>query len=164
MHDVALDASVLINFLILDRLDLLGTLPKHRFFVLARVGEEVTRSAQQILLAEAFLKGSVDHAPPPMPAEMLLARRHERTMGRGEAACLAAAECRNWLFACDERRSVRRIATERIGEGRILTTAGILVRAIRSQVLSVADADELKAVLERNRFRLTFSSFADYIS
>ena len=135
VYRVALDASVLINFLILERSDILGTLPGHRFFVLARVEAEVTRTEQ---LAT-------------------------RAMGRGEAACLAAAEYRNWLFACDERRSVRRIAVDRIGTGRILTTPGILLRAIRSNILGVAEADELKVVLERNRFRMTFDSFADHL-
>ncbi len=82
-------------------------------------------------------------------------------MGRGEAACLAAAEYRRWLFACDERRRVRRIAVERVGEGRILTTAGILVRAIRSEIITVPEADALKAALERSRFRMDFESFSD---
>ena len=82
-------------------------------------------------------------------------------MGRGEAACLAAAECRNWLFACDELRRVRRIAVERIGEGRVLTTAGILIRAVRTKIITIPEADALKAVLERNRFRMDFESFAD---
>lgn len=164
MHDVALDASVLINFLILDRSDILGILPGHRFFVLGRVRKEITRREQQIILSDAFQQGFVLRAPSPTPAEMLLALHHERTMGRGEAACLAAAESRGWLFACDERRAVRRIAAERVGEGRILTTAGILVRAIRSDILSISEADELKSVLEANRFRLKFSSFADYVS
>ncbi len=82
-------------------------------------------------------------------------------MGRGEAACLAAAECRNWLFACDELRRVRRIAVERIGEGRVLTTAGILIRAVRTKIITIPEADALRAVLERNRFRMDFESFAD---
>lgn len=47
--------------------------------------------------------------------------------------------------------------------GRILTTPGILLRAIRSNILGVAEADELKVVLERNRFRMTFDSFADHL-
>lgn len=84
-------------------------------------------------------------------------------MGRGEAACLAAAEYRQWLFACDERRRVRRIAVERVGEGRILTTAGILVRAIRSEIITVPEADALKAALEQNRFRMDFESFAECV-
>ena len=164
VYRVALDASVLINFLILERSDLLGTLPGHRFFVLARVEAEVTRTEQRATLSEAIIQGFVRRASPPIPSEVLLARRHERAMGRGEAACLAAAEYRNWLFACDERRSVRRIAVDRIGTGRILTTPGILLRAIRSNTLGVAEADELKIVLERNRFRMTFDSFADHLS
>ncbi|WP_420632491.1 hypothetical protein [Candidatus Palauibacter sp.] len=163
MHHVALDASVLINFLILERNDILGTLRNHRFFVLARVEEEVRRPKQRATLFEAIDQGFVRRAPPPTPGEVLLARRHEAAMGRGEAACLAAAEYRDWLFACDERRTVRRIAIDRIGEGRVLTTAGILVRAIRGRIVTVSEADELKVILEGNRFRLNFRSFADYL-
>ncbi|WP_419939194.1 hypothetical protein [Candidatus Palauibacter sp.] len=161
MHHVAVDASVLINFLILERCDLLGRLPKHRFMVLARVHEEVTRSKQREILSQAIAAGFVRPAPSPHPAELLLSVGHERIMGRGEAACLAAAEYRRWLFACDERRRVRRIAVERVGEGRILTTAGILVRAIRSEIITVPEADALKAALERSRFRMDFESFSD---
>ena len=82
MHDVALDASVLINFLILDRSDILGTLPKHRFFVPARVREEVTRPEQQALLSEAFRRKFVWRTPSPTPAEMLLAVDDEMVVHR----------------------------------------------------------------------------------
>lgn len=161
MHHVALDASVLINFLIIERCDLLGALPRHQFHVLGRVQAEVTRSRQREVLSEALTAELVKTAPPPRPTELLLARRHEQVMGRGEAACLAAAECRDWLFACDELRRVRRIAVERIGDGRIVTTAGILVRAVRARIITIPEADEIKSVLEKNRFRMDFESFAD---
>lgn len=84
--------------------------------------------------------------------------------GRGEAACLSMAERRGWLVASDERGRFLRMARKRIGEGRILNTPGLLVLAIRSGVLSVDDADVLKARLETHRFKMKFDSFRDVLN
>ena len=85
-------------------------------------------------------------------------------MGRGEAACLSMAEQRGWLVAVDERGRFLRMARERIGEGRILNTPGILLLAIRAGLLSVDEADGLKARLETHRYRMKFDSFRDVLN
>jgi predicted nucleic acid-binding protein len=85
-------------------------------------------------------------------------------MGQGEAACLALAESRGWLIASDERRRFRREVFARLGEGRLVTTAGLFVLAIRAGILTVEEADQMKAVLEQRRFRMTFASFRDVLS
>jgi hypothetical protein len=84
-------------------------------------------------------------------------------MGQGEAACLAMAESRGWIVASDERRRFRREVFSRLGEGRLVTTPGLFVLAIRVGRLSVDEADQMKAVLEQHRFRMTFGSFRDVI-
>jgi predicted nucleic acid-binding protein len=84
-------------------------------------------------------------------------------MGRGEAACLAMAEARGWLVASDEKRRFRREVIARLGEGRLVTTAGLFVMAIRAGTLSVEEADQAKEVLQRYRFRMTFRSFRDLL-
>ena len=60
-------------------------------------------------------------------------------MGKGESACIAIAEQREWLVASDERGRFLRIAKERLGEGRILNTPGLFVLGIRAGLLSVED-------------------------
>ena len=84
-------------------------------------------------------------------------------MGRGEAACLALAVTENWIVASDEKRRFRREALARLGEGRILTTPGLMVLAIRAGIITIEEADQAKAVLETKRFTMGFASFNEFI-
>ena len=84
-------------------------------------------------------------------------------MGVGEAASLALAVHKGCSVASDEKRSFRREALARLGTGRILTTPGLYVAAIRSGLLSVEEADADKATLEACRFKMDFSSFRDLL-
>jgi predicted nucleic acid-binding protein len=85
-------------------------------------------------------------------------------MGAGEAASLALAVQMGWAVASDEKRAFRREALARLGPGRILTTPGLYVLAIRAGLLSVAEAGADKARLDACKFRMGFSSFGDLIS
>jgi hypothetical protein len=66
-------------------------------------------------------------------------------------------------MASDEKRRLRREAIGRLGEGRLLTTVGIFLLAIRAGVLTIEEADEAKVLLEQHRFRMAFRSFCDLI-
>ncbi|MXW63517.1 MAG: hypothetical protein F4Y00_01905 [Bacteroidetes bacterium SB0662_bin_6] len=161
MHTVAVDASVLINFLLLNRVDILGAISGYRFVVADAVHKEITRPDQQTLLSDAFDASLLQKQKGADPSELRIFADLTEVMGVGEAACLATAEYRGWLLASDERGLFLRIARERIGEHRILTTPEILLRAIRAGIITVEQADEAKAYLEKNRFRMKFDSFAD---
>lgn len=161
---VALDASVLINFLILNRMGILSDLPGYRFVVLDAVEQEVRRPQQQLTLTRAFEQGFVDHAGAANPGELEVFADHRRVMDLGEAACLAAAEVRGWMLASDERRLFRTIALGRIGEDRILTTPAILVLAVKAGVIAVEELRESKEELERNRFRAPLEAFEGLVS
>ena len=158
---VALDASVLINFLILDGLGILADVPGFSFVVLDAVEHEVLRPHQQRTLAGGFQQRFVVRAGVATPQELAIFAEHRRVMGLGEAACLAAAEARGWMRASDERRLFRRIARERIGDSRILTTPGILVLAAETGVITVEELRDAKKVLERNRFRVPSGAWGD---
>lgn len=162
-HTLALDASVLINFLRVDRLDILETLPGLEFAVPEQVVQEITYPDQARVLTEALGAGRLRKEASTDPDEIARYADLKRVMGRGEAACLAIAETRGWNIAADEGGRFRRLAEDRLGEGRILNTPGILVLAIRSGLLTVEDADELKARLEKQRFRMAFRSFRDVL-
>ena len=161
---VALDASVLINFLILNRVAILTGLPGYHFVVLDAVEQEVQRQEQRAVLANAFNENLIGRAGAPTPAELATFAAHRKVMGLGEAACLAAAEHRGWMLASDERRVFRRIACERIGESRILTTPSILALAVKTGVISVGELRDAKAKLERNRFRMPAGTFDDLLA
>jgi hypothetical protein len=44
-----------------------------------------------------------------------------------------------------------------------MTTPGILLLAIRAGVISLEEADTIKAFLETRRFRMNFTSFKDVL-
>ena len=73
------------------------------------------------------------------------------------------AETRGWLIASDEKRRFRREVLARLGEGRLVTTAGLFLIAIRAGVISVEEADQVKEILQRHRFRMAFRSFRDLL-
>ena len=161
---VALDASVVINILILNRVAILAELPGYRFVVLDAVEQEVQRQEQQVVLADAFNENLIGRAGTATPGELAVFAEHRKVMGLGEAACLAAAEHRGWMLASDERGVFRRIACERIGKSRILTTPSILSRAVETGVISLGELRDAKAKLERNRFRMPLGTLDDLFS
>jgi predicted nucleic acid-binding protein len=160
---VVTDASVLINFLHMRRQDILGALPGHRVVVPDHVVDEVLRPEQGTLLAQAFGNGTLERMSISDLGAMGLYAELVHIMGRGEASCIALASSNNWLVACDERGLVRRVIIEKLGEGRLLNTAGILVLAIRAGLLTIEEADRLKGILGHRRFKLKFKSFREVV-
>jgi predicted nucleic acid-binding protein len=160
---VVTDANVLINLIHVGRLDLLGKLSGYAFAVPEHVFLEVTHPDQAQALQAAVDAGHVSRETMTDPAELALYARHRQIMGRGEAACLAMAEHRGWLVAGDERGAFLRTAHERLGANRLLNTPGLLVLAIRTSVITVEEADQIKAILAQNRFVMKFASFKDVL-
>ena len=160
---VALDTSVLINFLHLKRLDLLFALPGFDFAVPEHVEEEVTYPEQKRALTAVLEAGRLRRERIVDPDEIASYAEFSRLMGRGEAACLALAEKRGWHIASDERGRFQRLSRERIGEDRILNTPGVLILAIREGLLDVEEADSFKKQLEAQHFTMVFRSFRDVL-
>jgi predicted nucleic acid-binding protein len=86
-----------------------------------------------------------------------------QTLGAGEAACLSLAHCRHWFIASDEKRKFYRETISRLGNGRLLNTAGILIHAITLDVITIEDADRAKVLLEQRKFIMKFSSFREVL-
>jgi hypothetical protein len=80
-------------------------------------------------------------------------------MGRGEAACLSLAITQNWLTASGEKRTFRREALARLGTDRLINTPGLLLLSIRAHLITIEEADAMKALLEQRRFRMKFGLF-----
>jgi predicted nucleic acid-binding protein len=157
------DANVLINLIHAGRLDLLGALTAFEFVVPEHVIVEITEPAQRQALEIALTRGALRKQSITDPKELAIYAELRRIMGSGEAACLAMAEERGWLIASDEKRRFRREVIARLGEGRLVTTAGLFVIAIRANVISIGDADQAKEILERHRFRMAFRSFRELL-
>jgi predicted nucleic acid-binding protein len=160
---VVTDSNVLINLAHINRLDLLDRLPPFSFVVPQEVVKEITNVTQSELIREAINSGSLREVQLDSIPELRIYAQLVRTLGSGEAACLALAESRGWLIASDEKRKFYREAMVRLGQGRIINTAGILLKAIRLNVLNVDEADEAKTFLAQRRFTMKFASFRDLL-
>ena len=160
---VVTDSNVLINLAHINRLDLLDRLPPFSFVVPQEVVKEITNVTQSELVLGAINSGSLKEVQLDSIPELRIYAQLVRTLGSGEAACLALAESRGWLIASDEKRKFYREAMVRLGQDRIINTAGILLKAIRLNVLNVDEADEAKAFLEQRRFTMKFASFRDLL-
>jgi predicted nucleic acid-binding protein len=161
---VLTDTNVLLNLAFVDRLDLLGAFPDLRFCAPREVVEEVLRPRERALVDWALTQGTLGEMVLEGSEPLALFAELLQIMGRGESACLAlAAHHRSWI-ASDEKRAFRREAVRLLGAGSILNTPGLIVLAIRRNLLSLDEADEIKQALERHRFKMTFGSFSEILS
>lgn len=156
------DANVLLNFAALDRLDLLNHLVSLDFVVPEEVWSEIRRPVQRARVGVALEDGALrlvrlDHA-----GALRTFGELRELMDLGESACLALAEHYRWIVVSDEKRRFRSEAQRRLGKGRVLNTAGLVLLAIRQELLAVEEADAMKDEWARHhRFRLKLESFRD---
>jgi predicted nucleic acid-binding protein len=158
---VVTDTNILINLTHIGRLDLLGNLPPYTFVVPEEVVKEVKEPAQSQAIQTVISSGLLQVIQLADPSELKVYADLIQILGIGEAACLTLAQCRGWLIASDERRKFSREAISRLGTGRLLNTAGILIHAIQLSVITIEEADRAKVLLEQRKFVLKFASFRD---
>jgi predicted nucleic acid-binding protein len=160
---IVADASVLINLIHVDRLAICGGIPGQQFVVPDHVVAEASQPAQRERLATAISRGLLDTVRiEDLDTIATFVTLTER-LGRGESACLALAQAQGYSIASDERGLFRRMTIEMLGAHRLITTPDVYVAAIRARILTVAEADADKAILEGRRFRMGFTSFADIL-
>jgi predicted nucleic acid-binding protein len=160
---VITDANILINLTHVGRLNLLGRLPGLTFVVTPDVLAEIVLPDQKHQVDVALAGGILRIEELSVPETIALFAELRHLMGVGEAASLALAIHMGWAVASDEKRAFRREALARLGPGRILTTPGLYLVAIRAGLLSVAEADADKARLETCRFKMEFSTFGKLV-
>jgi len=164
-----IDTSVLVNFLKIDRTDLLLKHPHYQFVVLDFVRHEVkTQYPEQVARLDAALALGVllpDDPPASIdPAELAtFAAMSNLRLGQGEMAAIAAAKVRGLALAMDDRRAWKRSAAFSAGIQNE-DTVSIMAALIKSDIIDVACADAIKADWQANhRFTLRFASFADVL-
>lgn len=164
-----IDTSVLINFLRIDRVDLLAAHPTYRFVVIDYVKREVdNRSHHQLsrletALATGLLEGDIDPAHVSMDELTAYADLQKVKIGDGERGAIAAAYARGCAVAINDYRAMKKLPDAYKSLVRE-DTASIVVALIRAGVLTIAEADAIKADWEANhRFRLKFSTFGEVV-
>ena len=160
---VVCDTCVLVNFVRVERVDLLERHARFRFVVPEQVLDEVAHSRQRASIDAAVARGGLEVVVSIDLAEIKAAAELRLILGRGEAVAIAVAQARGWCIATDELRRTRRAIVQRLGEQRLLTTPGILLASIRAGQLTVDEADRIKQRLEALRFRMSFDSFGELL-
>lgn len=163
---VITDTSLLINFLVLDRAELLARLPNHRFVVTDHVRAEITDhySDQLQRLEFAFVAGILNEIRVTDPLEVqLFAQLTGTGLGVGECSAIAVAANRKFALGIDDKRALKKLKNAGLSLT-IHSTESIIVLLIQHSILTIAEADAMKEDWETNhRFRLTFASFSERI-
>ncbi|MGI9303089.1 MAG: hypothetical protein ACR2RB_10320, partial [Gammaproteobacteria bacterium] len=123
------DASVLINFLAIDRIDLLAALP-YQLIVTEHVEVEIDEGYPEQLARfrsantdGVFQIVRVDH---PKELRLFSKLQADGRLGLGECSALACAHCRGGAIAIDDKVAIKR-ANDMFVEMSILRTLDLMV-------------------------------------
>ncbi len=167
---VVADTSVLINFLKIDRMDLIGACPR-RFLATDHVAAEIADSypEQHARYQAAVAARQLDTCTVTDPTEIALfgSLGPGERLGAGECSAIAVALNRQLALAVDDNRAIRRAVREAgLADRRldILRTQDVMLALIRIGVLDVAVADRIKeAWATHHRFKINITSFAELL-
>jgi predicted nucleic acid-binding protein len=163
---IVADTSVLINFLRIDRLDLIGRCSRH-FLGTDHVRDEITSQYPEQVerynsgLTNGFIiEINVDSIPELKIYSRLL---EGGRLGQGECSAIAVAVHRRYGLAIDDRRAIKE-ATALDSSLSVFKTQDIMIMIIQEELLTVAEADAILAEWSANhRFRLKIKSFSELI-
>lgn len=165
-----LDASVLINFLKVNRVDLLSRLDTD-LVITEHVRNEVTEhySEQVVILEQAVADGvitelRIDDLEEIEAVNNFRNQPHSKRLGWGECSAIIAASRRGYRLGIDDRRAIEaaKLAFPTI---QILRTEDLVVEMIHGKLLTVGEADGIKTEWETlHKFRRPFGSFAELVT
>lgn len=138
---IGFDASVLINFCEVGRLDLVVATCDPPRYVLVDVLDELSPGCRT-QVGELMIRAELQTACLESRAELERWARYTLRLDPGESATLAAAAERGWSVAVDER-AARRLAEHDLGPDRLTGTVGILLAAVERRLLTVGEGDRL---------------------
>jgi len=158
------DTSVLINFLNIDRMDLLSQYPG-LFFITEHVVDEITNAfqEQQSLLSIAITNEIITVVSINEEIELEIFNKliKEHRLGVGECSAIACAINRKYCLAIDDI-TARKKAAKEDKDIIILNTQDIMVTLVQEQVLTVTEADLIKKRWENEyRFALKIKTFSE---
>ena len=161
---LVLDASILLNFVKVDRVDLLGKLGSP-VLLLDQVHAEIIRPEQRQVVTEAIAAGIMDLESVTDIAEVTLfaALRSGGRLGAGECAVLAVSLNRNLIAGLQDKRA-RAEGKRRSRALRLCGTEDLMVTLLRNGTVTLADADQLLVEwATHHRFRLKIASFSELL-
>ena len=161
---VVADASVLINFLVVGRMDLIARYAR-RVLVTDHVAAEIASSypEQRRRYEDVLAAGAVEELRVHGQAELALFARLATPgrLGAGECSAIAVAVSRRHALAINDRRAIREAkALDPVLE--VLGTQSVMMEMIGQGLIAVVEADALLAEwASKHRFRLKIASFGD---
>lgn len=158
------DASVLINFLRIDRLDILCGYPADTLVTHHMAGEISDFYPDQRIIFENALREGLFRVVGPLSEEenaVIMELLAGGRLGIGECSAIAYSINRNCKLAMDDRRA--NLAAQSLSPDlTLLRTQDLMVHAIQRGELTLDDADQIKENWEmHHQFCLRFESFAD---
>lgn len=164
------DTSVLINFLRIDRMDLIAAHPA-AFVATEHVAVEISDSypEQQARYRAALEAGFIAEQRVDDPAEVELFLKLRRTprLGTGECSAISVALNRGHRLAIDDNRAINRALHEAGLVKRsisIIRTQDIFADVVRNGALSILAADAiLHNLATEHRFRTKISTIRDIL-
>ncbi|MCP5127485.1 MAG: hypothetical protein H6973_18180 [Gammaproteobacteria bacterium] len=163
---VIADTSVLINFLAINRMDLIK---RHscRFLITDHVRQEVTDHyyEQSTRLNEALKQGILEEisVTDQQELETFVALSKFENLGDGECACIAVALHHSYMLAIDDKKAIKqaRLLMPTIN---IFTTQDLMLSMIKSGLVTINEADTIKHEwASTHRFTLKIHSFAELL-
>jgi predicted nucleic acid-binding protein len=163
---VVTDTSVLINFLRIDRMDLIAR-HSHRFVITGHVREEVTDNfpEQQVRLNAALADGTLEEVvvDGEIALDLFKTLTETHRLGTGESAAIACAVANGYAIAIDDRtaeRQARQLKQDLVVQG----SQDVMLHLIRCGAIDLAEADQIKDTwATQHRFRLSIQSFSELL-
>ncbi len=169
MPDYIFDITVLSNFALAGRTDLLERRYRGVAFTTVEVGDELRRGVKAgYAYLESILQPIESFDPvgwlrvlvPKSAAEHHIRAEFDEVLGPGEASCLALAISRGLTFATDDL-AARRLAQAR--EIPLTGTCGILFALVRSDALILAEANAMLAAMIQRGYRSPVDRLDDLV-
>ena len=159
---VLLDACILINLFHGECSDLLGALVQYDFRITTHVEGEITDSGQLCILHRLIDHEvvSIERITDDQTNQDI--ERYMHKLAAGEASCIALGKRKNW-FICTDDSLASKLAFKELGPGKVLSTPGLILQAIKYGLISIEEADIIKGRLEEHRFTMSFPSFHDVV-
>jgi predicted nucleic acid-binding protein len=167
---IVADTSVLINFLKIDRMDLIGCHPDS-FLVIDHVQDEILSDYPQqldcfnVACDSGYIK--IESVIDPAELELFARLAVGNRLGAGERAAIAVALHRGYTLAIDDRKALNRALREAgtaLTTLQVVQTQDIVVKLIRQGVLALDAADAiLDDWAKHHRFKLKISSFSELL-
>ena len=163
---LVLDTSVLVNFLAVDRMDLLARYPARCLItdhVRGEILEHYSERFQRFQAALALQILSEQRVDRPDELVCFAALSKVNRLGLGECSAIALATQRRYELAIDDRRA-RNEALSRYPDLVVHRTEDIIISLLRANALPLEEADTLKETwANEHSFRLKISSFQELL-